>query len=174
LVLAAVEERYQREYLQANLWIVWCFLVVLESKFMFCFNPSIELADNPSLKMSLVFTKFSLFWLIFATFSQKILCFLRNFRFFFFAKFPLIWIIFTYFAKFLHTFSQNLPLLFLVIFLHYFSAKWFFLFAGTPLLRILKVITPVPLSSSTVSPLHNKSFHIFKSAYKTFKRWQFH
>ena len=77
------EERSSRskKYFQANLWIVWCLLVVLKSIFILCVNPSIWLADKSLFKVSL-FRKNFVFVLKNSVFFGKFSCFLQNLNFF--------------------------------------------------------------------------------------------
>ena len=70
-----------KKYFQANLWIVWCLLVVLKSIFILCVNPSIWLADKSLFKVSL-FRKNFVFVLKNSVFFGKFSCFLQNLNFF--------------------------------------------------------------------------------------------
>ena len=67
-----------RKYFQANLWIVWCLLFVLNLFLYF------GLTDKSYHENSLIFSKFRIFWRIFAKILLlffKLLYFSRNFRF---------------------------------------------------------------------------------------------
>ena len=89
-----------RKYFQANLWIVWCLLFVLNLFLYF------GLTDKSYHENSLIFSKFRIFWRIFAKILLlffKLLYFSRNFRFF--AQF-------LFFPKFTHFFCQIFALFF--------------------------------------------------------------
>ena len=60
-ILCSKEERFlrSRKYFRANLWIVWCLLVVLKSIFIFFTNPSIGLAVKSLFENEFFYSAFS-------------------------------------------------------------------------------------------------------------------